>query len=128
MKILSNSIGIFGGSFDPPHYGHVKISRISLEKIGIKQIYWIVTKKNPFKKKTFFSLSERILKSKKIDYKFDYSIKDRMIDRVFKDDTFKKRQGIAALLAIFCRSIYIDKLMFNILKIPFPYMKLIIKK
>ena len=51
-----------------------------------------------------------------------------MIDRILKDDTFKKRQGIAASLAIFCRSIYIDKLMFNILKIPFPYMKLIIKK
>tara|TARA_B110000444_G_C18664619_1_gene512379 strand:- start:78 stop:896 length:819 start_codon:yes stop_codon:yes gene_type:complete len=71
---------------------------------------------------------ERILKSKKIVYKFDYLIKDRMIDRILKDDTFKKRQGIAASLAIFCRSIYIDKLMFNILKIPFPYMKLIIKK
>jgi len=66
MKSLNNSIGIFGGSFDPPHYGHVKISKISLKKIGLKKIYWIITKKNPFKKKAFFSLNERILKSKKI--------------------------------------------------------------
>ena len=66
MKSLNNSIGIFGGSFDPPHYGHVKILKISLKKIRLKKIYWIITKRNPFKKRTFFSLNERILKSKKI--------------------------------------------------------------
>ena len=58
------TIGIFGGSFDPPHKGHVEISKISLKKIKLKKIYWIITKKNPFKKKPFFSLKKRILKSK----------------------------------------------------------------
>ena len=48
------TIGIFGGSFDPPHKGHVEISKISLKKIKLKKIYWIITKKNPFKKKPFF--------------------------------------------------------------------------
>ena len=42
-------IGILGGSFDPPHKGHVEISKISLKKIKLKKIFWIVTKKNPFK-------------------------------------------------------------------------------
>ena len=60
------AIGIFGGSFDPPHKGHVKISKISLNKIKLKKIYWVITKNNPFKKKPLFSLKERILKSKKI--------------------------------------------------------------
>ena len=49
-----NYIGIFGGSFDPPHKGHVEISKIALKKIKFKIIYWIITKKNPFKKKPFF--------------------------------------------------------------------------
>ena len=54
LKPNKKAIGIFGGSFDPPHKGHVKISKISLKKIKLKKIYWIVTKKNPFKKKLFF--------------------------------------------------------------------------
>ena len=48
------TIGILGGSFDPPHKGHVEISKISLKKIKLNTIYWIITKKNPFKKNLFF--------------------------------------------------------------------------
>ena len=59
------TIGILGGSFDPPHKGHVEISKISLKKIKLNTIYWIITKKNPFKKKPFFSLKNRVSKSKK---------------------------------------------------------------
>ena len=65
LSYKKKSIGLLGGSFDPPHKAHVEISKITLKKIGCKKIYWIVTKKNPFKNKTFFSLKERISKSKK---------------------------------------------------------------
>ena len=44
-------IGILGGSFDPPHKGHLYISKIALKKLKLNKILWIVTKKNPFKKK-----------------------------------------------------------------------------
>ena len=59
-------IGIFGGSFDPPHQGHLTISKLAIKEIHLDEVYWCVTKKNPLKKKTFFSLSERIKKSKAI--------------------------------------------------------------
>ena len=55
LTLKRKAIGIFGGSFDPPHKGHVEISKISLKKIKLEKIYWIITKKNPFKKKPFFS-------------------------------------------------------------------------
>ena len=57
-------IGIFGGSFDPPHQGHLKISKIAINKLSLNELYWCVTKKNPFKNKTFYSLTQRIRKSK----------------------------------------------------------------
>jgi len=65
LKNNKREIGILGGSFDPPHEGHVEISKISLKKIKLSKIFWVVTKKNPFKKEPFFSLRDRVAKSKK---------------------------------------------------------------
>ena len=70
LKLKKKAIGIFGGSFDPPHKGHVQISKISLKKLNLKKIYWVITKKNPFKNKAFFSLKERMKKSTKSLKKF----------------------------------------------------------
>ena len=66
MVKSKNEIGILGGSFDPAHKGHLRISEIAIKKIKLEKVYWIVTKKNPFKKKPFFSLEERLIKSKKV--------------------------------------------------------------
>ena len=62
-------IGIFGGSFDPPHKGHLKISTASIKLLNLDKLLLIVTKKNPFKKKPFFSLKDRMYKLKKITKK-----------------------------------------------------------
>ena len=56
----NDKVGIFGGSFDPPHKGHLEISKIAIKKLSLAKLYWCVTKKNPFKNKTLFSLPERI--------------------------------------------------------------------
>jgi len=69
IRSKKKRIGIFGGSFDPPHHGHLKISKLAIKKLSLDRVYWCVTKKNPFKKKAFFSLSERIKKSKIITSK-----------------------------------------------------------
>jgi len=69
IRSNNNKIGIFGGSFDPPHRGHLEISKIAIEKLSLNKLYWCVTKKNPLKKKTFFSLSERIKRSKVVTNK-----------------------------------------------------------
>ena len=61
-------IGLLGGSFDPPHQGHLKISKIAINKLSLDKLYWCVTEQNPFKKKTFFSLSKRIKKSKLLTF------------------------------------------------------------
>ena len=57
VRILKKSIGILGGSFDPAHLGHLKISQIALKKIKLSRILWIITKQNPFKDRAFYSLT-----------------------------------------------------------------------
>ncbi len=55
-----NKIGILGGTFDPAHKGHIAISKEAIKNLKISKVIWAITKKNPFKKKTFMSLKERI--------------------------------------------------------------------
>ena len=68
-KDISKNIGILGGTFDPPPKGHVKISLEAKKKFNLSKIFWAVTKKNPFKKKTVLTLRQRINYSKKINAK-----------------------------------------------------------
>ena len=67
-----NKIGILGGTFDPPHIGHLAISKEAKKRFYLKKILWAITKKNPFKKKSSMSLKERIIKSKKLTKKYKY--------------------------------------------------------
>jgi len=64
IKSRNKRIGILGGSFDPPHRGHLEISKLAIKKLFLDQVYWCVTKKNPLKNKAFFSLTKRVEKSK----------------------------------------------------------------
>jgi len=54
IRSNKNKIGIFGGSFDPPHWGHLEISKIAIEKLSLNKLYWCITKKKSIKKKNFF--------------------------------------------------------------------------
>ena len=65
-SIQKKYIGLLGGSFDPAHEGHLGISKIAIKKLRLKKVYWVITRKNPFKNKTFYSLDERIKYAKKI--------------------------------------------------------------
>ena len=73
---------------------------------------------------------QKNLKKKGYNFIFDFSIKDRFLDRIDNDQSsyFNKRQGTAAKLAKFAKIFFLDKIIFDIFKIPFPYMKLIINK
>lgn len=42
-------IGLLGGSFDPPHAGHVHITREALKRFGLDSIWWLVSPGNPLK-------------------------------------------------------------------------------
>lgn len=63
-------IGIFGGSFDPPHKGHLHIAKLFIKKLKLNKLIWSVSKKNPLvKKKYFYNFRQRKILSKKITSK-----------------------------------------------------------
>jgi len=71
-KNYKKKIGILGGSFDPAHKGHLKISTEAKKKFKINKIIWAITQKNPFKSKSKFALKKRIEIAKKITKKYNF--------------------------------------------------------
>ena len=59
-------IGILGGSFNPPHLGHVHISKVSLRMFELGKIYWVYTKQNPLKQVDPSSFEDRFEETKKL--------------------------------------------------------------
>jgi nicotinate-nucleotide adenylyltransferase len=45
----SQAIGLLGGTFNPPHEGHRRISLIALKRLGLDRLWWMVTPGNPLK-------------------------------------------------------------------------------
>ena len=43
------SVGLFGGSFNPPHAGHRLVAEIALRRLNLDQLWWMVTPGNPLK-------------------------------------------------------------------------------
>ena len=80
-KIEKNLIGVLGGSFDPPHIGHLRLSKYCVKKLKLSKIFWLITRKNPFKKKPLFKINERVNKCKKLTRGFN-QIKVRYLDKV----------------------------------------------
>lgn len=42
-------IGLFGGSFDPPHSGHLHVASTAHKRLGLDQVWWFPTPGNPLK-------------------------------------------------------------------------------
>lgn len=53
-------IGLLGGSFDPPHEGHVHITKAALKRFGLDRIWWLVSPGNPLKARGPAPLDERM--------------------------------------------------------------------
>jgi nicotinate-nucleotide adenylyltransferase len=60
------AVGLFGGSFNPPHAGHALVAEIALRRLWLDQLWWMVTPGNPLKSaRELAPLAERIRLSEK---------------------------------------------------------------
>jgi len=88
FKKNHKKIGILGGTFDPAHIGHIKISREAKKKFKLDYIIWAITKKNPFKNKSKLNLNSRIKYAKKI------TKKEKFIKIEFYENKIKSNKTI----------------------------------
>ena len=66
LKSQKTRIGILGGTFDPAHIGHLKISVQAKKRFKLKEIIWAITKKNPFKNESSSNLKNRMQFAKRV--------------------------------------------------------------
>lgn len=59
-------IGLLGGSFDPAHEGHVLITREALKRLGLDQVWWLVTPGNPLKARQPAPLADRMARARAV--------------------------------------------------------------
>jgi nicotinate-nucleotide adenylyltransferase len=56
-------IGLLGGSFDPTHEGHVHITREALKRMGLDQVWWLVSPGNPLKSRQPAPMVDRLARA-----------------------------------------------------------------
>ena len=49
MFLAGTKIGLFGGSFDPPHLGHVHFSLQAMKYFNLDKVIWLISPGNPLK-------------------------------------------------------------------------------
>jgi nicotinate-nucleotide adenylyltransferase len=59
-------IGLLGGSFDPAHEGHVHITREALKRMGLDQVWWLVSPGNPLKARRPAPLKDRMARARTV--------------------------------------------------------------
>lgn len=88
FKKKYKKVGILGGTFDPPHLGHLYISKIAIKKIKLNAVIWLITKRNPIKKKPFLSTKIRLKLSKDILKDERKIFANYLDDKIKSSDTF----------------------------------------
>ena len=54
------TIGLLGGSFDPPHEGHVQVTEWAFRRLALNQVWWLVAARNPLKDRLPAGVRRRI--------------------------------------------------------------------
>ncbi len=67
MATSGQRVGLMGGTFNPPHQGHLHVSETALRRLDLDKLWWIVTPGNPLKDKSGLpSVSDRVAACRKL--------------------------------------------------------------
>lgn len=83
-------IGLFGGTFDPPHQAHLAASLLALKRLRLDRVWWLVTPGNPLKNTAHLApLAERIAAARALTHhpRIDVSGLEAVIKTRYTYDT-----------------------------------------
>ncbi|GGB05432.1 nicotinate-nucleotide adenylyltransferase [Allosediminivita pacifica] len=60
------AVGLLGGSFDPPHEGHLHISHEALRRFGLDRLVWLVSPGNPLKPDAPAPMERRMARAREL--------------------------------------------------------------
>ena len=61
------TVGLLGGSFNPAHQGHRYISLSAITRLGLDEVWWLVSPQNPLKdSRSLLGLDERVRRAREI--------------------------------------------------------------
>ena len=62
-------IGLFGGTFDPPHQAHLSATLLAMKRLKLDRVWWLVTPGNPLKNTMHLaSLDARIAAARRLTH------------------------------------------------------------
>jgi len=86
-------VGLLGGSFNPAHGGHRRISLFAAEALGLDEVWWLVSPGNPLKPKAGMApLAARVLSARRQARRAPIRVTaiERELGTRFTVDTLKK--------------------------------------
>ena len=92
IRVLKKrKIGLLGGSFNPPHAGHIHISKQAVKILDLETVWWIISPQNPLKKEYSQTYESRVKACNKILRTTDIKISqiEKKEGNVFSFNTIK---------------------------------------
>jgi len=88
-------IGLLGGSFDPPHAGHVHITKQAMRRFGLDRVWWLVSPGNPLKVNGPAPMAQRMAACREIMQhpRVDITDIETHLGTRYTADTLEKLQG-----------------------------------
>lgn len=106
LSIKNSRIGLLGGSFNPPHIGHINITLQAMRKFALCKVIWLVTPCNPLKNSNLYeSLQTRVQRCIEITKPYSNKIVISDIEKSFRtfysSNTIKEIHNTHSLAEIY---------------------------